>query len=85
MLCGWRSIVKPGTNQVARTPCDLSNVKMRRAPVNPNSPRESGVGVVMPRAIKPDWVSKSNVRQTIWRGIANHRYDLALDRGAGGL
>ena len=34
----------------------------------PNSPRDSGVGVVMPRAMKPDWVSKSKVRQTIWRG-----------------
>jgi hypothetical protein len=24
--------------------------------------------VVMPRAMKPDWVSKSKVKQTIWRG-----------------
>ena len=40
------------------------------AVVAPNSPRDSGVGVVMPRAMKPDWVSKSKVRQTIWRGIA---------------
>ncbi len=37
--------------------------------VAPNSPRDSGVGVVMPRAMKPDWVSKSKVRQTMWRGI----------------
>ena len=36
----------------------------------PNSPRDSGVGVVMPRAMKPDWVSKSKVRQTMWRGIS---------------
>ena len=41
---------------------------MRRAPMTPNSPRDSGVGVVMPRAMKPDWVSKSKVRQTMWRG-----------------
>ena len=36
--------------------------------MRPNSPRDSGVGVVMPRAMKPDWVSKSKVRQTMWRG-----------------
>jgi hypothetical protein len=37
---------------------------MRRDAIAPNSPRESGVGVVMPRAIKPDCVSKSKVKQT---------------------
>ena len=31
----------------------------------PNSPRDSGVGVVRPRAMKPDMVSKSKVRQTM--------------------
>ena len=41
---------------------------MRRDAVTPNSPRDSSVGVVMPRAMKPDWCSKSKVRQTIWRG-----------------
>ena len=41
---------------------------MRRAPTRPNSPRETGVGVVMPRAVKPDQTSKSKVRQAIWRG-----------------
>ncbi len=41
---------------------------MRCAPMRPNSPRDSGVGVVRPRAMKPDWVSKSKVRQTMWRG-----------------
>src|SRR5882724_12509378 len=61
-------MVKPGTNQVARRPEDLSKARIRRAPTRPNSPRESGVGVVMPRAMKPDWVSKSNVRHTMWRG-----------------
>ena len=35
----------------------------------PNSPRDSDVGVVMPRAMKPDWVSKSKLRQTMWRGM----------------
>jgi len=38
---------------------------MRPDAMAPNSPRESEVGVVMPRAIKPDWVSKSKVKQTI--------------------
>ncbi len=58
-------MVKPGMNQVARMPFALSKARMRRAPTSPNSPRDSGVGVVMPRAMKPDWVSKSNVRQTM--------------------
>ena len=66
-------MVKPGTNQVARMPCALSNARMRRAPMSPNSPRDSGVGVVMPRAMKPDWVSKSKVRQTMWRGTRDLR------------
>ena len=66
-------MVKPGTNQVARMPCDLSSARMRRAPISPNSPRDSGVGVVMPRAMKPDWVSKSKVRQTMWRGTFDPR------------
>ena len=42
---------------------------MRPDAMAPNSPRDSGVGVVMPRAMKPDWVSKSKVRQTMWRGM----------------
>ena len=37
---------------------------MRAAPTTPNSPRDMGVGVVSPRAIQPDTVSKSKVRQT---------------------
>ena len=47
----------------------LQNVEdARRSAAAPNSPRDSGVGVVRPRAMKPDWVSKSKVRQTMWRG-----------------
>ncbi len=62
-------MVKPGTNQVALMPRDLQKVEDAAAtPMAPNSPRDSGVGVVMPRAMKPDWVSKSKVRQTMWRG-----------------
>src|SRR5256885_14905817 len=63
-------MVKPGVNQVALMPRSFRNLRMRpEATVAPNSPRDSGVGVVMPRAMKPDWVSKSKVRQTMWRGI----------------
>ncbi len=61
-------MVKPGVNQVALMPFALSRARMRCAPTRPNSPRDSGVGVVMPREMKPDWVSKSKVRQTMWRG-----------------
>ena len=62
-------MVKPGVNQVALMPRSFRNFRMRpQATVAPNSPRDSGVGVVMPRAMKPDWVSKSKVRQTMWRG-----------------
>src|SRR6478672_9857059 len=64
-------MVKPGTNQVAWMPHDFSKARMRRDASAPNSPRESGVGVVIPRAMKPDWVSKSKVKQTMWRGMAS--------------
>src|SRR5262245_31747514 len=63
-------MVKPGTNQVDGMPRDLRKSRMRREASVPNSPRESGVGVVMPRAMKPEWVSKSRLKQTIWRGTA---------------
>ena len=62
---GQLSMVKPGTHQVVAMPRDLRNARMRREASAPNSPRDSGVGVVMPRAMKPDWVSKSKVRQTM--------------------
>ena len=75
-------MVNPGMNQVARMPFDLSKARMRCAPTRPNSPRESGVGVVMPRAMKPDWVSKSKVRQTMWRGTLLSRN---VDTGATGI
>ena len=52
-------MVKPGMNQVARMARDLSMARIRGAATRPNSPRDSGVGVVMPRAMKADWVSKS--------------------------
>ena len=52
-------MVKPGTNQVVRMPREARNARMRREASAPNSPRDSGVGVVMPRAMKPDCVSKS--------------------------
>src|SRR3954468_11799972 len=65
-------MVKPGVNQVALMPRSFRNFRMRPDAIAPNSPRDSGVGVVMPRAMKPDWVSKSKVRQTMWRGILKY-------------
>jgi hypothetical protein len=56
---------------------------IRREAMAPNSPRDSGVGVVIPRAIKPDCVSKSNVRQTMWRGMALSLSSLAYNTGDG--
>ena len=61
---------------------DESKVRMRRAPTRPNSPRESAVGVVMPRAMNPDCVSKSKLRQTMWRGTLLPRN---VDTGATGI
>src|SRR5690242_14091176 len=72
-------MVKPGVNHVLRRPRDLRNARIRRAPTSPNSPRESAVRVVMPRAMKPDWVSKSKVRQTMWRGTAGPRGRMMRD------
>src|SRR5258708_1797466 len=63
-------MVKPGVNQVERIPRDCRNARMRGDARAPNSPRDRAVGVVRPRAMKPDMVSKSKVRQTIWRGTA---------------
>src|SRR5947199_10297368 len=62
-------------NQVDRMFLDLRNSISRREPSAPNSPRDSGVGVVSPRAMKPEWVSKSKVRQTMWRGTATLRIE----------
>ena len=55
-------MVKPGVNQVDRMPRDCSSARMREAARAPNSPRDSGVGVVSPREMNPDIVSKSKVR-----------------------
>src|SRR5258708_22556381 len=63
-------MVKPGVNQVDRIPRDCRNARMRDDARAPNSPRDRAVGVVRPRAMKPDMVSKSKVRQTMWRGTA---------------
>ncbi len=61
-------MVKPGVNQVARMSRRSSMSRMRAEARAPNSPRDNGVGVVSPRAMKPDMVSKSKVRQTMCRG-----------------
>jgi hypothetical protein len=50
----------------------------------PNSPRDNGVGVVMSRAMNPDWVSKSNVRQTMWRGMTIDLHGRAREIGGAG-
>src|SRR5258708_37074013 len=63
-------MVKPGVNHVERIPRDCRNARMRGDARAPNSPRDRAVGVVRPRAMKPDMVSKSKVRQTMWRGPA---------------
>ncbi len=65
-------MVKPGMNQVAGIFRALRKDNMRCDPSAPNSPRESGLGLVSPREMKPHCVSKSNVRQTIWRGTMVH-------------
>jgi hypothetical protein len=61
------SITTPGTKNVAGMPCRRRRSKMRGTATRPNSPREIGVGVVNPRAMKPVIASKSKVRQTMWR------------------
>jgi len=66
-------MVNPGTNQVALIRRSAKAPRRRRAPMAPNSPRDRGIGVVRPRAMKADMVSKSNVRQTMWRGTAGIR------------
>jgi len=55
-------------------PRRLSSSRMRPTPTTPNSPRETGVGVVNPRAVRPDHASKSNVAQTIWRGMGRELF-----------
>jgi hypothetical protein len=44
---------------------------MRLTPITPNSPREIGVGDIMPHAIIPLMVSKSKVRQEMWRDMTH--------------
>ena len=43
--------MNPGVNQVLRSPRALSRPRIRRAPMSPNSPRDSDVGVDMPRVV----------------------------------
>src|SRR6266705_1355857 len=65
-------------NQVAGTPCSFSSARMRAAPITPNSPRDTGVGVVMPRAIQPEIASKSKLMQTICFAMRSIGPDAAL-------
>src|SRR5713226_5174789 len=59
-------------------PCFLSSARMRPAPITPNSPRDTGVGVVMPRAIQPDIASKSKLMQTMCFATRSVGPDAAL-------
>src|SRR5438093_7482257 len=56
--------------KVALMPYLRSSARMRGTATAPNSPRETKLGVVRPRAMSPYIVSKSKVTQTRWRGIA---------------
>src|SRR5258706_15218912 len=56
-------------------PCSFSSARMRAAPITPNSPRDTGVGVVMPRAIQPDIASKSKLMQTMCFAITGASID----------
>src|SRR5271170_1017388 len=60
-------------NQVVGISKRFITSRMRAEATTPNSPREIGVGVVMPREMNPDRASKSKVRQTRWRGMALSR------------
>src|SRR5882724_9178153 len=62
-------------NQVAGIPCFFSSARMRPAPITPNSPRDTGVGVAMPRAIQPDIASKSKLMQTMCFAITGASID----------
>ena len=54
----------------ARYRVALESSSRRGTPTcGPNSPREIGLGEVMPRAIQPEIASKSNVRQTMDRPV----------------
>src|SRR5436853_7430629 len=62
-------------NQVAGMPRFSSSARMRAAPITPNSPRDTGVGVVMPRAIQPEIPSKSKLMQTMCFAITGASID----------
>src|SRR5688572_21220547 len=51
---------------VACTRYFASSARIRGIAMAPNSPREIGVGLVIPRAMKPDIASKSKPRVTRW-------------------
>src|SRR5947208_2989375 len=56
--------------KVALMPYLRNRARMRGTATAPNSPRDTKLGVVRPRAMSPYIVSKSKVTQTRWRGIA---------------
>src|SRR5882762_156521 len=61
----------------------LSNSASRRSVATiPKSPREIGVGVVMPREMKGDMLSWSKVRQTMCFAMSSPSVSAAAARGA---
>ena len=73
---GKVSMVWPGTYQLDLIRYFFISASRRGAPTRgPNSPRETGVGVTAPRAMKPEIPSKSNVRQTMCLGKARANLD----------
>src|SRR5688572_13410251 len=57
-------MVWPGMKKVDLIPRRSSSRRIRGTATAPNSPREMGVGDVIPRCIHRDGPSKSNERQT---------------------
>ena len=62
-------MVNPGINYVDVMSYFFCKDTIRCAPIMPNSPRDIGVGVILPRAMWPDITSKSKVRHTIYFDI----------------
>src|SRR5580698_4625916 len=63
-------MVWPGMNQVAGIANLASSCNSRSVPTIPKSPREIIVGVVVPREMATEVLSRSKVRQTKCRGMA---------------
>src|SRR5258707_3124473 len=77
-------MVGPGMNQVLWIDCSASSRTSRSVPTIPKSPREIIVGEVMSRAIAPEVLSRSKVRQTkccAMRVSPTPRFAASVERG----